>query len=87
MIYFLIIALIIIFDRITKILVSANMAVGDTIPLIENIFHLTYVQNRGAAFSMWEQQWLILVLLPAAVMAVGMAVLYIKRKTWNRVSL
>lgn len=87
MIYFLIIALIIIFDRITKILVSANMAVGDTIPLIENIFHLTYVQNRGAAFSMWEQQWLILVLLPAAVMAVGMAVLYIKRKTWNRVYL
>lgn len=87
MIYFLIIALIIIFDRITKILVSANMAVGDTIPLIENIFHLTYVQNRGAAFSMWEQQWLILVLLPAVVMAVGMAVLYIKRKTWNRVYL
>ena len=84
MIYYLIIAVIIVIDRITKSLVSTNMAVGDTIPLIENIFHLTYVQNRGAAFSMWEQQWLILVLLPAVVMAAGMAVLYIKRKTWNK---
>ena len=84
MIYYLIIAVILVIDRITKSLVSTNMAVGDTIPLIENIFHLTYVQNRGAAFSMWEQQWLILVLLPAVVMAAGMAVLYIKRKTWNK---
>lgn len=80
----MIIAVIIIIDRITKILVSTNMSVGDSIPLLENIFHLTYVQNRGAAFSMWEQQWAILILMPAAVMIAGIVLLFIKRNTWNR---
>ena len=84
MIYYLIIAAIIVSDRIVKLLVSSNLAVGETIPLIENVFHITYVQNRGAAFSMWEQQWLILVVLPAVVMLAGMILLYVRRKTWNR---
>ena len=53
MIYYLISAAIIVSDRIVKLLVSSNLAVGETIPLIENVFHITYVQNRGAAFSMW----------------------------------
>ncbi len=84
MIYYLIIAAIIVSDRIVKLLVSSNLAVGETIPLIENVFHITYVQNRGAAFSMWEQQWLILVVMPAVVMLAGMILLYVRRKTWNR---
>ncbi|MGN0704701.1 MAG: signal peptidase II [Lentihominibacter sp.] len=84
MIYYLIIAAIIVADRLVKLLVSSNMTVGETIPLIENFFHITYVQNRGAAFSMWEQQWLILVLLPAVVMLAGMILLYVRRKAWNR---
>lgn len=84
MIYYLIIAVIIIFDRVVKNIVSSNMLVGETIPLIENIFHITYVQNRGAAFSMWEQQWLILILMPAVVMIAGMVMIFLKRKTWNK---
>lgn len=36
---------------------------------------------------MWEQQWLILVLMPVAVMVAGMTLLFIKRKIWNRVYL
>lgn len=84
MIYYLIIAAILIVDRVVKIMVSSNMDIGETIPLIDNIFHITYVQNRGAAFSMWEQQWLILVLVPAAVIIAAMVVLYLKRKLWSK---
>ena len=87
MIYYLIIAAIIVSDRIVKLLVSSNLAVGETIPLIENVFHITYVQNRGAAFSMWEQQWIILVALPAVVLAAGLASIWIKRTKWSRVTL
>ncbi|MCQ5128343.1 signal peptidase II [Butyricicoccus faecihominis] len=36
-----------------------------TIPVIENVFHLTYVENRGAAFSLFakfDSPWLFVVL-------------------------
>ena len=41
----------IIFDQITKITVDHSMRLFDSIPIIENFFHLTYVRNKGAAFS------------------------------------
>jgi signal peptidase II len=41
----------IIIDQITKIVVDRSMQLFDSIPLIENFFHLTYVRNKGAAFS------------------------------------
>ncbi|GAB4525670.1 MAG: signal peptidase II [Pleurocapsa sp.] len=41
-----------IFDQITKYWVVQNFPeVGDTIPLWQGVFHLTYVINTGAAFS------------------------------------
>lgn len=39
-------------DRLTKMQVVARMTEGESIPVIENIFHLTYVLNPGAAFGM-----------------------------------
>ena len=60
MIYFIVTAAVILVDQLVKRAVLSNMTVGETIPLLENIFHITYVQNRGAAFSMWEQQWVCL---------------------------
>ena len=45
-----IIALII--DQVTKYLVAKNfIVIGETIPLWQGVFHLTYAQNTGAAFS------------------------------------
>ena len=69
MVYFIIIAAVILLDRVVKWAVSTNMEVGETIPLIENVFHITYVQNQGAAFSLMEGKTVIL--------------LVIKRRTWH----
>ena len=75
------------FDRIVKKIVVANMFVGETIPVMEDIFHITYIQNRGAAFSLWEQQWVVLIVFPAIVMIAGLVFLFIKRKTWDKLYL
>ena len=87
MVYYFIAAGIIVLDQIVKYAVLTGMYTGQTIPLVENVFHLTYVQNRGAAFSMWEQQCIILVALPAVVLAAGLASIWIKRTKWSRVTL
>lgn len=52
-------AVIVAADQITKLLVVNNIPLFSTVPAIDGLFHLTYVQNTGAAFSAFEgMQWL-----------------------------
>ncbi len=87
MVYYLIAAAVILLDRIVKKIEVANMDPWETIPIIEDVFHFTYVQNRGAAFSMWQEQWLIIVLLPLVVIAAGLVLIYVMRNKWDRLML
>ena len=87
LIYYLIAAAVIVFDRVVKKLVVSNMVPWETIPVIEDIFHFTYVQNRGAAFSMWQGQWIILIGFPLAAIAVGLILIYLKRNKWDKLML
>lgn len=47
---------ILIIDQAAKLYVEASYALGTSIPIIEDVFHFTYIQNPGAAFSMLEHQ-------------------------------
>ncbi len=87
MIYFIVAAAVILVDQLVKHAVLSGMTVGETIPLLDDIFHITYVQNRGAAFSMWEQQWVMLIVVPAVALAAGLVLIYIKRNIWSRLTL
>jgi len=87
MMYYLIAAVVIVFDRVVKKLVVSNMVPWETIPVIEDIFHFTYVQNRGAAFSMWQGQWIILIGFPLAAITVGLILIYLKRNKWDKLML
>lgn len=53
MLELIIITIAVMLDQIVKLAIVANMKLGQTIPLIEDVFHLTYVHNDGAAFSMF----------------------------------
>ena len=45
----------IVLDQVVKYWALTSLQAQHTIPLIENVFHLTYVENRGAAFSLLAQ--------------------------------
>lgn len=79
--YYIIIAAIIILDQLVKKAVVASIALNESIPLMENIFHLTYIQNRGAAFSIMEGFRIALILLPTVLIIVAMIYIFKKRKT------
>lgn len=87
MIYCLIAVAVVVFDRIIKMLVVSGMQPWETIPIIEDVFHFTYVQNTGAAFSMWKEQWVVLILLPLVVIAAGFVLMIIKRNKWDKMML
>ncbi len=68
-------------DILSKQLISGNMSVGDTIPLIENIFHLTFIKNYGAAFGMLSGEQGFLVLFTAViVIAIILYVIFARPK-------
>lgn len=69
MIYELIIVFLIAIDQLSKFWALGYLKEVGSIPIIENIFHLTYVENRGAAFGMLQNsQWIfIIVAVVAAV--------------------
>ena len=50
---------IVVADQVTKFITVANIPLLGNVPAIDGVFHFTFVQNTGAAFSSFEgMQWL-----------------------------
>lgn len=58
-------------DQVSKALCAAWLPTlpGKTYPLIEGVFSLTYVENRGAAFGMLQNQRIFFLILTVAMCA------------------
>ncbi len=68
---FLIAAAAIALDQITKLLVMQNIGKGASVEVIRGVFHLTYTENRGAAFGMLSQhRWIFMLLSAVAIVAI-----------------
>ncbi len=63
---------VVIIDQFSKYIVVENMALGESIPIIENIFHLTYILNPGAAFGMFAHNRLFFIGI--AVVVIGLII-------------
>ena len=74
-----ILALILLLDQVSKLIVDRVMPLHSSIPVIENLFSLTYIRNTGAAFGIFAGSaaafrlpFLILFSLLAIAFIVGM---------------
>lgn len=56
-------------DQLLKKLFSGTMQLGESIPVLPGIFHLTYIQNPGAAFGLFENQTLFFIVIAAFLLA------------------
>jgi signal peptidase II len=66
-----------ILDQVTKAIVKHSFDLGQSIPLWNGVFHLTYVTNKGAAFSLFAEQgeWLRWLSLLVSLGLVALALL------------
>jgi signal peptidase II len=64
--YFVLLPLIVVFDQLTKLLVSQQFAVHESRPLIKGIFHLSLVHNSGAAFGIFKGMGYVIVAVSLA---------------------
>lgn len=81
MLYFLLAAALVVVDQLVKFLVRANIPMGEGVPFIPHILQLTYYQNTGAAFSIFEQHTWILTLISAA--ASVLLIVLLAKRTFN----
>lgn len=82
-IWFCIAAVAVFLDQLTKYLVMLYLKPIGTFPIIEDVLHLTYVENRGAAFGMLaDDRWVFMAASSIAI--VGISVWLIWKKPQSR---
>lgn len=63
---------VIVLDQLSKYYVVMHFHVGESVPVIENVFHWTYILNPGAAFGMFEgNRWFFVVIALSVVFALA----------------
>ena len=70
--HFLIALGVLLLDRLSKRLVAKNISLHDNITVIKRVFYITHVENRGAAFGLFNDspsEWKIALLVVFSVVA------------------
>ena len=89
MLYFLLAAALVVLDQVVKLLVRHNIPLGGSITLIPGVMDLSYVQNTGAAFSLFQEHtWVLAVVsLVVAVLLILALIKKIFTRPWGVISL
>ena len=76
LISFGVIILLVAIDQISKLLVLSNFKeVGDTLPIIGNVLHFTYIRNDGAVFGSMSGKAYIFNTVTVAVVIAGIVII------------
>ena len=58
------VSVIVFLDRITKIFFSNILSVGESLPVLHNILHMTLVHNPGIAFGLFKNHGVVFIIIP-----------------------
>jgi len=75
--FILFVLFIILLDQASKIYIQYNMHIGESIPVIEGIFHITYIENPYTAFGLFRYQT-IFFLIAASISLILIILIYKK---------
>ena len=68
--------LILFLDRVSKADISSKLSPGESIPIIKNVLHLTFVKNTGAAFGLFKNStYFFIAVSVIAVVIIGAVLL------------
>ena len=91
MIYLAVIIFVVFLDQYSKYLILTHIAPVDTFPIIPDVFHLTYAENTGAAFSLFTNMQFLLVLVTMTF--IGILIFFLlkipktRENTWINLSI
>lgn len=65
-----------ILDQLLKYWIRTNMTLGQSIPVISGVFHITYIENPGAAFGILSNHRILFLLLTAVIVFIMLYLYY-----------
>ena len=77
-----VVLLVVAFDQITKILVRANLALGEAW-FDANVFQITHIQNTGAAFGLFKDHSLTLIITASVGVILILLLVFLLRSRWS----
>lgn len=82
MLQIIIIVVVIAADQLTKFLITPALLEmpGHTLPIIQDIFHLTFVKNEGASFGILQGSQIFFIVVTSIVLVVGTVYMIKTRK-------
>jgi signal peptidase II len=51
-------------DQVTKFYFSKILSLGESLPIIRNILHMTLVHNTGIAFGLFKNRGIVFIIIP-----------------------
>lgn len=75
---YLTLSIVLLIDQIVKLLVKTNMNLNEEISIIPNFFSIQYLKNTGAAFSILENQTILLVV--TSIICISVIGYYLKKE-------
>lgn len=64
--------LILLIDQVSKAAISSKLSLGQSIPIIKNVLHITFVKNTGAAFGFFKNStYFFIVVSIIAIVIIG----------------
>jgi signal peptidase II len=83
--HLLIAALIVVLDRAAKLAVARNISLHENIQIIPGLFRLTHLENRGAAFGLFDDspsEWKIAALVLFSIVALAVVSVLLWRNSY-----
>lgn len=71
-------AIVLLIDQIVKLLIKTNMSLNEEISIIPNFFSIQYLKNTGAAFSILENQTILLAI--TSIICISVIIYYLKKE-------
>ena len=69
-------------DQLTKLYIHSGFGLGESVPVINGIFHITYVRNTGAAFGIFarsHEAFRLPFLVLVSIIAIGFIIAMLRR--------
>jgi signal peptidase II len=74
-------------DQITKYAIRANLSLGSSIPVIQDVFYLTYSLNTGVSFGMFKGHNWFFILVALFALVLFIYLYKDNKKYWPQLSL
>ncbi|WP_406678203.1 signal peptidase II [Moorella sp. ACPs] len=71
--FLLLVALVLGLDQLSKYIIRVNFQPNESLPVINSVFHLTYINNPGAAFGLLANKTPVFVTVTVMVVVVILA--------------